>query len=136
MVSLRSTQATFGRAQFVARVERSDTRERHEAFNLRPLPGCWLIVPGARPICRQYPRRDVTMKRRPRPLDHVFHMAVFAWVVMDVIDMAGKVFIVTNTMLPLTLLPDAAFSLALAAGRYVLARWQGSGKAALDQAPA
>ncbi len=103
---------------------------------LHPFPSQRLIMWAASPIRRQRPRRDITMKRRPRPVDHVFHMAVFTRVVVDVIDMAGEVVIVTNPMLPITLLPDAAFSFALAARRYPFAVRQCPRKAALYQAPA
>ncbi len=63
-------------------------------------------------------------------------MSMFAWVVVDVIDMPIEIRLVADAVFPITALPDAAFVLALSAGGYALAVGQGAGKASFDQAPA
>jgi len=56
---------------------------------------------------------------------------------MDLIDMAGEVFFVADTMFPIPPLPNCLFPLALPAGEYdrALGGWYARGERALDVAP-
>ncbi len=54
------------------------------------------------------------VKRRKRPIADAPNMAMFNRIKMDVIDMAGKIVLVADHVLPIAALPNSSFALTRA----------------------
>jgi hypothetical protein len=62
----------------------------------------------ATPVRWQHSLGDEAVKTAVRPIANFGHIAMFHGVAVDVIDVAGKVGVVANGMLPIAPLPNAA----------------------------
>src|ERR1700730_4695611 len=72
------------------------------------------IADVSAPVLRQQPLLHITMKRRMPPIGHARYQTVFDGIVVDVIDMARKVRLIPNSVLPEPSLPQPIFSARVA----------------------
>src|SRR3954451_24135717 len=67
----------------------------------------------AAPILRQQSLPDITVKRRIRAVSNARYKRVFDGIEMNVVDMARKVVIAANGVLPVSSLPQSEFAIAM-----------------------
>ena len=73
------------------------------------------------------------MKRRMRPIDGTFHLSMPDRGGVDVIEMTMPIPLVSNHMLPIPSLPDAAFTLVHPVGGDAFVMWEHSREKGFDQ---
>ena len=64
-----------------------------------------IFDPNTRPIRRQQPLSQIAMHARIRPIHNACDEAMLHGIPVNVIHVTGKIHVVTNLMLPETLLP-------------------------------
>jgi hypothetical protein len=99
------------------------------------LAGLLRLAPGTDPPGRIKPARDTPAKRGMRPIHGVFHKTVLYRVEMRVAHVGGEILVVTDRMLPVPPLPDAAFAAAGHGRRSPFADGQSLRERGLDRAP-
>ena len=88
------------------------------------------------PVGRQNTFSNKTMERRMRPVGDSRHQAMLHRIDMDVIDVIVEVAFVSDQMLPVAALPDAAFRFPDTRNRYMFSGRHKPGKFLFDQHPA
>jgi hypothetical protein len=134
----------------VARIERSEIRERSSRINADP--GFHFVQSGLRlrsfpfaeipsllpevsgPVLRQQAGTHVAMKRRIRPIAHSSDKAVFHGVEVDVIDVSFEILLVTNCVFPESTLPQRGLAISVARD-WSTGIDDGRGEPTLDQMP-
>jgi hypothetical protein len=67
------------------------------------------LIPNATPVQRIIPTRNITVKRRMRPIHHPVTMPVLHRVVMDVINMPHEIQLIPDLVFPVAPLPKRRF---------------------------
>jgi hypothetical protein len=79
---------------------------------------------------------DVTVEAAMGPIGYAGDVSMFHRIKMNVVGVAFQVGVIANSVLPVTALPDALFTLDRFAGRSRGRRIKAAGEATFDQAPA
>ena len=69
-----------------------------------------LTFPTSRPVGRVHAAPDISMKRGVWPVGHSRYVTMLDGIVMNVIDVALKIRIITYQMLPKSALPNCSFT--------------------------
>lgn len=75
------------------------------------------------------------MDRRPPPVEGIRDQTVLDWVMVDVIDVASQILVVSDQVFPEAPLPEVVFAAPIATERHTLAQ-ERARKSRLDRPPA